>query len=108
MANLLPRVLSGSSHDAILQNSPASGEANWSDEISCLAHWYSLNALSQRLSALPTQSGRIQEAERLMRNALTLYAQLGSQNVSFDPATGPDHIREWKDSLQEFRTLAGL
>ena len=108
LANLLPRVLSGSSHDAILQNAPASGEANWSDEVSCLAHWYSLNALSQRLSALPTQSGRIQEAERLMQNALTLYAQLRSQNVSFDPSTGPDHIREWQDSLQEFRTLAGL
>jgi len=108
MANLFPRVLSGSSHDAILQNGPASGEANWSDEISCLAHWYSLNALSQRFSALPTQSGRIQEAERLMKNALTLYTQLSSQNVSFDPSTGPDHIREWQDSLQEFRGLVGL
>lgn len=108
LANLLPRVLSGSSHDAILQNSPAAGEANWSDEISCLAHWYSLNALSQRLSSLPTQSERIQEAERLMHNALTLYVQLGSQNVSFDPSTGPNHIREWQDSLQEFRSLAGL
>ncbi|MCC8985794.1 MAG: hypothetical protein V9G98_11635 [Candidatus Competibacter sp.] len=108
MANLLPRVLSGSSHDAILQNGPASGEGNWFDEISCLAHWYSLNALSQRLSALPTQLGRIQEAERLMQNALTLYTQLSSQNVSFDPSTGPNHIREWQDSLQEFRGLAGL
>lgn len=108
LANLLPRVLSGSSHDPILQNDPASGEPNWSDEISCLAHWYSLNALSQRLSALPTQSERIQEAERLMQNACTLYAQLASQNVSFDPSTGPDHIREWQDSLQEFRALVGL
>lgn len=108
LANLLPRVLSGSSHDAILLNGPASGEVNWSDEISCLAHWYSLNALSQRLSAFPTQAERVQEAERLMQNALTLYAQLGSQNVSFDPSTGPDHIREWQDSLHEFRALAGL
>lgn len=108
LTSLLPRVLSGSNYDAFLQNGPTSGEANWSDEISCLAHWYSLNALSQRLSALPTQLRRIQEAERLMQNALTLYAQLGSQNVSFDPSTGPDHIREWQDSLQEFRGLAGL
>ena len=108
LAKLLPRVLSGSSHDAILQNGPASGEANWSDEISCLVHWYSLNALSQRLSALPTQSGRIQEAERLMQNALTLYTQLSSKNVSFDPSTGPDHIHEWQHSLQEFRKLAGI
>jgi hypothetical protein len=108
LANLLTRVLSGSNHDSILQNGPAAGEANWTDEISCLAHWYSLNALSQRLSALPTQAARIQEAELLMQNALTLYTQLGSQNVYFDPMTGPDHIREWRDSLQEFRALAGL
>jgi hypothetical protein len=108
LAKLLPRVLSGSNYDAILQNGPAASEANWTDEISCLAHWYSLNALSQRLSALPTQNARIQEAERLMQNALTLYAQLGSQNVSFNPMTGPDHIREWQASLQEFRALAGL
>jgi len=108
LANLLPRVLSGSYHDAILQNGPAAGEPNWTDEISCLAHWNSLNALFQRLSALPTQSARIQEAEQLMRNALTLYAQLGSRNVSFDPRTGPDHIREWQGSLREFRALAGL
>ncbi len=108
LANLLPRVLSGSSSDAILRNGPASGETNWSDEISCLAHWHSLNELSQRLSALPTQSDRIQEAERFMQHAMTLYAQLDSQNVSFDPSTGPAHIREWQDSFHEFRALAGL
>ena len=108
LANLLSRVLSGSNHDAILLNGPASGEPNWTDEISCLAHWYSLNAISQRLLALPTQIARIREAERLMQNALTLYAQLGSQNVSFSPMTGPNQIREWQDSLQEFRALVGL
>lgn len=108
LANLLPRVLSGSNHDAILQGGPAAGEANWTDEISCLAHWYCLNSISQRLSVLPTQGARIQEVERLMQNALTLYIQLGSHNVSFDPSTGPDHIREWQDSLHEFRALAGL
>lgn len=108
LANHLALVLSGSNYDAILQNDPAAGEVNWTDEISCIAHWSSLNALSQRLSALSTQSARIREAERLMHNALTLYTQLGSQNVYFDPTTGSDHIREWQDSLQEFRALAGL
>ncbi len=108
LANLLHLVLSGSNYDAILQNGPAAGESNWTDEISCLAHWYSLNDLSRRISAHHVQSVKIQEAEQLMQNALTLYAQLESQNVSFDPTTGPDHIREWQDSLQEFRALAGL
>jgi len=108
LSNHLALVLSESNYDAILQNGPAAGEANWTDDVSCITHWYSLSALSQRLSALSTQNARIQEAERLMQNALTLYSQLGSQNVYFDPTTGPDHIREWQDSLQEFRALAGL
>ena len=108
LAKLLPGVLSGSNYDAILQNGPTAGEAHWTDEISCLAHWYSMNALSQRLSALSTQSARIQEAERLMQSALTLYVQLDSQNVYFSPMTRPDHIREWQASLQEFRALASL
>ena len=107
-ANLLSRVLSGSAHDTILQIGPVAGETNWSDEVSCLAHWFSLDALSRKISAQSTQAGRVKEAERLMQNALTLYAQLESKNVSFDPSTGPDHIREWQDSLKEFCALAGI
>ena len=73
-----------------------------------LVHWFSLSALSRRIKSQSTQIGRIHEAERIMQNALTLYAQLRSQNVSFDPSTGPDHIREWQRSLQEFRSLTGI
>lgn len=108
LARLLPRVLSGSSYDSFLQNGPSSGEANWSDEISCLAHWFSLNSLSQQIRAQASPSGRIQEAERLIQNAQTLYSNLASRGVSFDPSTGPDHIREWKDALLEFRSLTRL
>ena len=87
----------------------SSSPFGYSEEVMAHKRWYSLNALSQRLSALPTQSARIQEAERLMRDALTLFAQLSSQKVSFDPmTTGPDHIQDWQNSLQEFRRLAGL
>lgn len=107
MANFLPRVLSHSRHDIILQNGPSSGEGNWTDEVSCLAHWFSLNSLSQQIEAQTTLSTRIQEAARLMQNALTLYGHLANQGVSFDPSTGPAHIREWQDSLLEFRSLTG-
>lgn len=108
LADTLPLVLSGTIHDAILQNGPSTGATNWSDEVSCLAHWYSLSSLSQQIGAQTSPAGRIQHAERMMQNALTLYAQLQSQNVFFDPSTGPDHIREWQDSLQEFRSLTGI
>lgn len=108
LADNLPLVLSGSSHDAILQNGPSAGAVNWSDEISCLAHWSSLSSLSQQIGTRSTPAGRIQDAERIMQKALTLYAQLGSRNILFDPATGPNHIREWQNSLQDFRALTGI
>jgi hypothetical protein len=108
MADLLPRVLSGSSHDVALQSGPSAGEADWSDEVSCLAHWFSLNSVSQRIHAQATPADRVREAERLMRDSLTLYMQLENLGISFDPSTGPAHVREWQDSLQEFRSLSGL
>ena len=107
-AELLELVLSGSRHDETLRNNPTAGEPDWSDEVSCLAHWFSLDLLSQRVKAPASQVRRVEVAEQLMRNALTLYTRATSQSVSFDPSTGPGHVREWQNSLREFRALAGL
>lgn len=108
LAKLLSRVLTGSNFDTILQNNPVSGETNWSDTISCLAHWFSLNSLSQQINYKSTPLERIQEAEQLMQNAISLYTQLEIHGISFDPSTGPNHIREWQDSLLEYRSLIGV
>jgi hypothetical protein len=108
LANLLSYVLSGSQNDSILNSGPSSGEPKWTDEISCRAHWFSLDSVSQSVSDHATPTARIQEAERLMQSALALYTQLENQRVSFEPLTGPDHIREWQDSMQEFRALVRI
>jgi hypothetical protein len=108
LANLLPRVLTGTDYDSILSSGPSKGETSWSDEVSCLAHWFSLDAVSQQISKQPNISARIQEAERIMQNAHTLYRHLENNGISFDPQTGPDHIAEWRTSLQEFCGIAGI
>ncbi len=108
LANLLPRVLSGSTYDTALNGAPSSGESNWTDEISCLAHWFSLDAISQQVTSEATPTARIRLAEHLTQKARALYAQLDNQGVSFDPLTGPGHILEWADSIQEFRSMAGI
>lgn len=108
LAGLLPIVLSGSPFDMILSSGPTAGEANWSDDISCLAHWYSLSRISHRLSSLSDVQGKLQEAGQMLRNASTLYSRLQRRGVSFDPTTGPDHISEWLNALQEFRGIARL
>lgn len=108
LVDMLPRVLSGSQYDLILSTYPSAGAAQWSDDISSLAHWFSLGAVSQRISGQPDTPSRIREAERTMQNALTLYRQLESLGVSFDPQTGPDHIPEWQSAIQEFIGIAGI
>ena len=37
------KISRGSQYDRILEGDPASGESNWTDVISCLSHWYSLD-----------------------------------------------------------------
>nr|MBC8465848.1 hypothetical protein [bacterium] len=108
LAGLLPTILSGSPHDSIIKNDPATGEVNWSEEVSCLTHWFSLNDISQRISRQPNALSRIQEVEQIIHDAMNLYRQLESNGVSFDPQTGPRHIVDWQDAVQEFRGLLGM
>ena len=109
LARLLHNVLSGSSHDNILsQNGPAAGEPAWSDEIACLEHWYSMNRLSELIAPQGTVSERLDEALRLIQSADGLYLQLSQVGVSFDTSTGPNHIDEWRNSVQEFRRMTGV
>ena len=107
-ANLLSNVLSGSDYDAILSNDPAQGEQDWSDEISCLSHWFSLKLLSERISSIESISDKIQEAANLVENAGTNFNILAAAGITFDPSTGPNFIANWIDALQEFRRNAGI
>lgn len=108
MEDLLPSVLSGSQYDSVLFNGPSAGETEWFDEVSSLAHWFSLNKVSRSISNQPDTPSRISEAERMMNNALTLYRQLESRKISFDPQTGPNHILEWRDAIREFRSMVRI
>jgi len=108
LAGLLSDILSGSQHDHILLNNPTSGEPNWTDEISCLAHWFSLHSLSNRVASQSNTNDRIQQALKVIQEARTLYRRLEYQGISFDPSTGPDHIAEWRDAVQEFQGIGGI
>lgn len=108
LTHLLPDILSGSQYDHILASAPAAQEPNWTDEIACLVHWFSLHSLSRRISAQANMQGRIQEALQMLQEARTLYRRLEHHGISFDPLTGPDHIDEWRNAVQEFSGIAGI
>ena len=108
LANLLSDVLSGVQYDHVLTSNPTAGEPSWSDEISCLAHWASLHSLSNQIALQASTHDRVQEALQLINMARTLYSRLESNGISYNLLTGHNHLNEWRDSIQEFKSIAGI
>ena len=108
-ANLLPEVLTGTVYDQILQqNGPAQGEINWTDAISCLAHWESLSRLYANVEAPQNVADRLAAAEKQIRTAETRYNRLMVAGVYFQPPTSPDHLSLWIDAINVFRHDASI
>jgi hypothetical protein len=105
LEGILSHVLSGSNYDSRLIENSMVVDTNWSDEIACLAHWHSLNSLSEQIASQGSLENRIQEALRVIQSAQGLYSRLDQVGISFGPATGPRHLPEWQDGVQEFRNI---
>ncbi|MDP8239659.1 MAG: hypothetical protein P9X24_11270 [Candidatus Hatepunaea meridiana] len=108
ISGYIQNALSESNYDYILLNGPISGEGNWSDEISCFAHWYSLKTIVERIESHALVADRIIEANLIIQSAQQLYLQLENAGINFDPSTGPNHLDEWLSGLNEFRGIAHL
>lgn len=107
-AGLLGSVLSGNGYDTILQRGPASGEASWTDEIGCLAHWAAVGRAIERIEAQRRPAAKLNAAVQLIDAARILYDRLLSRGVNMEPRTGPDHLTSWRDSVLNFRHSAGV
>jgi hypothetical protein len=107
-AGLLANVLSGSRHDEILARDPAVGEARWTDEIGCLAHWAAVRGPIDRVESQRRPAAKLTTALQLIDAARTLYDRLIPRGVNFEPQTGPDHLTSWRDSVSAFRHTAGV
>jgi len=103
-AGRLNDVLTGSVHDNILRGGPASGEARWTDPISCRAHWA---ALQQAI--LPTATGRtstrLNAALSSIDAAESLYDRLAANGINIEANTGPGYLASWRAAIEDFRTM---
>ncbi len=106
--NLLPSVLTGGPHDHLLSGGPAKGETEWSDAISCLAHWESLSRYYAAIERHQPVPSRLDAALSAIQSAEALYTQLQSAGVQFDPATGPEHLGAWQNAIGVFRREAAI
>jgi hypothetical protein len=107
-AGLLNAVLSGDGYDPILRSGPAAGEARWTDEIGCLAHWAAVRRAIERIEAQRRPAAKLTAAVELIDGAMSLYDRLRHRGVNLEPQTGPDHLTSWRDSLLAFRHTAGV
>lgn len=105
---LLPNVLTGTDHDAILATNPAAGEAGWTDEIGCFTHWAAVRDAIAQVEAHGRPAGKAASALELIDRASALYDELLHSGVNFETQTGPNHLAAWRDALNAFRQVAGL
>jgi hypothetical protein len=105
---MIDHVLTGSDFDAILRGNPAAGEARWTDEIGCLAHWAALTRATERITAHHRPTAKVDASLELIDNAMSLYDRIAARGVYVEPQTGPDHLTSWRNAILAFRHTAAI
>ena len=100
------RVLSTSQYDRRFNGSTNPENVLWPDNDSTLHHWNVLHDIS-RAPVGTTVTDRLDSAQNLILQALTLYSQVAPL-VSFSNETGPIHLEQWLDGLNQFRVEVGV
>lgn len=108
LAGQLENVFTGTDHDSLLAEGPAAGEADWSDVISCLAHWSSLARVLEQVDSNVGVPERLDMVVDILQAAEGLYVGLDSLGVNFEPPTGQHHLNEWRVAIREFRDIAQM
>ena len=99
----LKSVLTGAEYDSKLDKGPAAGQNEWSDEVSCLAHWASLAQALRPIDRKGSVSDRLAELQGQIAIAEGLYTKLSAQGVTFDHQTGPSHLSDWSGAIERFQ-----
>ena len=100
------RVLSTTQYDGRFTGNINPENVDWPEYDSLLHHWSVLHDISRSLTGTTIQD-RLDSAEILMLRARALYAQF-EPFVPFSNATGPVHLEQWRDGLNQFRVDAGV
>lgn len=103
LAGQLKSVLTGTEYDRKLAQGPAAGEGEWTDEVSCLAHWASVARTLQAIEGKESVSDRLAELQGHIARAEGQYTRLSGLGVTFDYQTGPSHLSTWSDAIERFQ-----
>ena len=103
---MIADVLSNTPFDVRFQGNTNPENAAWPDDDSWLHHWCVLDAIS-RLAVGNSVSDRLDAVRAGILQANLLYTRLATL-VPFSAETGPNHLENWLEALNGFRTEAAV
>ncbi len=106
-AGFLKEVLTGTDYDSPFQGVVPSSVV-WSEETSALHHWNMLHNGITRIVAAEGIPDRLERATRMVESASSLYTRISRSGVPFEAASGPSHLNEWANGIEQFRTTSGV
>ena len=106
-AGRLRRVLSGTRYDQDFQRGGVPDPDRWPPDVSCLHHWATIRQLCGMLGSRNVRE-RVTALEQAIGRAEMIYADLRERGVTFEPTTGPTHLRQWSQAIALFRAAVRL
>ena len=102
----LANILSGTSYDARFNANTNPENVAWPDDEAALHHWGVLAEISQSPQGY-TVGDRLDSVQNIIGQARAVYTQAGTL-VPFANETGPNHLDQWLEALNRFRTEVGV
>lgn len=99
-------ILSGSPYDALL--TPYIAEASWTDEISCMHNWYTLNSLLNDICKCGSVEEKLLWLEDKISYARNLYSKIDSILPLLDEKSNNSHLKVWSDAIYNFKQDTGV
>jgi hypothetical protein len=73
-----------------------------------LAHWEALRKVLLRVEQASDASSAMDVATNLVQRSQSRYARLDSVGIFVDPQTGPIHLGQWLESIEDFRRITSI
>lgn len=100
------QILSNASYDNIIY--PNMKHDDWTDEISCLHNWETINNMLIDITQNPTISDRLDFLLEKISNAKNLYSQIVSFFPQLDEKSNSNHLESWESAISIFRKKNGV
>lgn len=104
--NVTPQIVSKSSFDSIVY--PTINDTEWTDEISCLHNWHTLNSILSEIDQQGTISNKIAYVIERIKIASENYDIVNKYLPTLDSKSNNNHLGVWFDAINEFKKTTGV